>query len=131
MYRYSLKSKHILSTCDERLQRLFNKVIEHIDCSIICGHRDKLTQNMAHIMGRSQVSWPNSKHNISPSKAVDVAPYIVGVCWDIEPCTYFAGVVMGIAKSMSIPIRWGGDWNMDNNISNETFRDLCHFEIRD
>jgi peptidoglycan L-alanyl-D-glutamate endopeptidase CwlK len=26
-------------------------------------------------------------------------------------------------------IRWGGDWDMDNDLSDNTFNDLVHFEL--
>ena len=26
-------------------------------------------------------------------------------------------------------VRWGGDWNMDNNFKDQKFNDLPHFEL--
>jgi hypothetical protein len=61
--------------------------------------------------------------------AVDVAPYPVD--WnDKERFYYFAGFVKGVASSLGISIRWGGDWNSDNNLKNQTFFDLPHFELK-
>ena len=39
MPKFSKKSKSKLETCDSKLQDLFNEVIMHFDCSILCGHR--------------------------------------------------------------------------------------------
>ena len=32
---------------------------------------------------------------------------------------------------MNIKIRWGGDWDSDNIMKDQTFNDLPHFEIID
>ena len=41
---------------------------------------------------------------------------------------HFAGYVKGIADEMDIKIRWGGDWDSDNEFDDQTFHDLPHFE---
>lgn len=41
----------------------------------------------------------------------------------------FAGIVKGVALAMGISIRWGGDWDNDNNFDDQTFNDLPHFEL--
>ena len=43
---------------------------------------------------------------------------------------YFGGYVLGTAQEMGIDIRWGGDWDGDRSISDQTFDDLVHFERR-
>lgn len=117
-----------LQTCDERLQRLFTEVIKHVDCTVIQGHRGKDEQDEAFRKGHSKLKFPNSKHNSFPSKAVDVAPYPID--WtNRERFTYFAGIVKGLAISMNIPLRWGGDWSRNFDPKDETFLDLPHFEI--
>ncbi len=60
-----------------------------------------------------------------------MAPYLNGgVSWDSRHCLYFAGLVMGIAKQMDIEIRWGGDWDRDNEpVTDQEFQDLVHFEF--
>ena len=39
MPKFGSKSRERLATCDERLQKVFNEVIKHVDCSILEGHR--------------------------------------------------------------------------------------------
>ena len=130
MYEFSPKSTLKLRMCHPDLQELFRKVVERIDCTILQGHRTQAEQDMYFATGKSKVKWPDSKHNSFPSRAVDVAPYPID--WeDRERFTYFAGVVMGIAHENNIKVRWGGDWNMDNNLSNNRFDDLVHFELID
>ena len=130
MPRYSKKSKERLASCDKRLQRVFKEVIKYVDCSILEGYRNKERQNKLYDEGRTKVKYPNGRHNISPSKAVDVTPYPVD--WeDRERQTLFAGFVIGIARGMGIRLRWGGDWDMDFQVMDNRFDDFPHFEIRD
>ena len=135
MPQFSNTSRKRLLTCDMRLQTLFSHVIKLIDCTIICGKRSKDLQNLYYIQNKSKVKWPNSKHNtLHPwelSKAVDVAPYIKGkgIIWKPNQCYYFAGYVMHTANIMSIPIRWGGDWDKDIDVNDQSFNDLVHFEL--
>jgi len=130
MPRYSRKSEEALATCDPRLQGIFHDVIEAFDCSILEGHRERQRQNDLKESGKSQVRWPNSKHNSVPSKAVDVAPFPID--WeDRERMTLFAGYVMGIAAAHGVPLRWGGCWRMDWSPANNNFDDLVHFELVD
>ena len=130
MPRYSKKSKERLSSCDKRLQDVFNEVIKYVDCSILEGHRSKERQNKLYDENRTKVKYPNGRHNSSPSKAVDVTPYPVD--WkDRERQTLFAGFVLGIARGMDIRLRWGGDWDMDFQAMDNRFDDFPHFEVRD
>ena len=130
MPKYSTRSKQRLSTCDERLQKVFHEVIKHVDCSILEGHRNKERQNKLYDEKRTKVKYPNGRHNSSPSKAVDVTPYPVD--WeDRERQTLFAGFVLGIARGMGYKLRWGGDWDQDFQVMDNRFDDFPHFEIKE
>lgn len=129
MPSFSGPSKKRLSTCDKKLQTLFNEVVKHFDCSVLCGHRGEEEQNKAYKAGNSQKQFPHGKHNKLPSNAVDVAPYPID--WDDrERFQYFAGFVLGTAKQLGINIRYGGDWDSDNDLKDNNFDDLVHFEIK-
>lgn len=128
MPSFSIRSKDNLSTCDKRLQKLFNEVIRHWDCTILQGHRGEFSQNKAFLEGRSKLRYPKSKHNQNPSKAVDVAPYPID--WDdLQRFYMFVGFVRGIAIKMGIKIRVGADWDGDGQWKDQNFHDLPHFEI--
>ena len=121
-----------LNTCDVRIQALFEEVVKHFDCSILCGHRTKEEQDAlwGHDPPRTKVSWPNSKHNSNPSLAVDVAPYPID--WgDYDRFYLFAGFVLGCAKMLGVELRWGGDWDSDLEVDDNDFDDLPHFELVD
>lgn len=112
------------------LVNLFQQVVKTYDCTILCGHRGKIDQNKAFNSEpqRSKLKWPDGPHNEYPSKAVDAAPWPVN--WeDTKRFYHFAGYVQGVAKQMDIPIRWGGDWDKDFDLNDQTFNDLVHFEL--
>ena len=130
MPRFGTRSKQRLATCDERLQKVFNEVIKYIDCSVLEGHRGQERQDKLYEEGKTKLKFPNGRHNMAPSNAVDVTPYPVD--WkDRERQTLFAGFVIGIARSMGIRLRWGGDWDMDFQVNDNRFDDFPHFEIKE
>ena len=127
---FGKKSKQRLATCDERLQKVFNEVIKYVDCSVLEGHRGQERQDKLYEEGKTKLKFPNGRHNMAPSNAVDVTPYPVD--WDDrERQTLFAGFVLGIARSMGVRLRWGGDWDMDFQVLDNRFDDFPHFEIRE
>ena len=135
MPEFSKTSMSKLETAHILQFELWNEVIKVFDCTIIEGHRGKAEQNRLFDLGRSRVMWPNSKHNEDPSLAIDAGPYYLEkphIRWDksaLYRWYFFGGVVKGIAIKMGIPIRWGGDWDMDTYVKDQRFNDLPHFEL--
>ena len=128
MPKYSRSSKDKLKMCHTWLQDVFNKVILTFDCKILEGHRGEVDQNKYFGRGKSKLMWPKSKHNRFPSAALDAAPWPID--WkDIDRFYYFGGYVKGVAASMGIPLRWGGDWDDDTQTNDQRFKDLVHFEV--
>ena len=129
MAKFGKASKQRLSTCHEDLQKVFNEVIKYVDCSILEGHRGAERQDRLFEEGKTKVKYPKGRHNASPSRAVDVAPYPID--WDDrERFHLFAGFVIGIARGMGITLRWGGDWNMNFEVDDNKFDDFPHFELK-
>ena len=132
MSKFSHTSIARLDTCDERLRRVFKTVVLRHDCSILCGLRRKADQDEAFRAGKSTKRWPNSKHNVvggELSRAVDVAPY--PIVWDdSERFNRFAFYVFGVADVMGVSLRWGGNWDGDDDLADQSFYDLVHFEVR-
>lgn len=112
---------------------VFNEVIKYYDCSVIVGYRGKFEQDAAYFDGRSDKKYPDSKHNQMPSLAVDAVPWFKNkphIRWKDEDKFYeFGGFVLGIAAMLGIKIRWGGNWDMDDELHDQNLFDLCHFEI--
>jgi len=126
---FGKKSKERLNTCDSNLQKVFNEVIKHVDCSVLEGHRSKDRQNKLYEEEKTKVKYPDGRHNRQPSSAVDVTPYPVD--WkDRERQTLFAGFVIGVASQMGINLRWGGDWDQDFQVVDNRFDDFPHFELK-
>ena len=130
MPKFGKRSLKGLSTCDKRLQKVFNEVIKTVDCSVLEGHRHQTRQDALYKEGKTKVKFPHGRHNSLPSRAVDVCPYPID--WsDRERFHLFSGFVLGIAKSMGIKLRWGGDWNMNWEVDDNKFDDFPHFEVLD
>ena len=128
MPKFGSKSRKRLATCDERLQKLFNEVINYVDCSVLEGHRSEERQNKLYEEGKTKVRYPKGRHKHKTSRAVDVVPYPID--WnDRERFHLFAGFVLGMAYSMDISIRWGGDWNQNFEVDDNQFDDFPHFEL--
>lgn len=128
MYKYSERSNRRLEDVHPKLKLIFNKVITTFDNTIITGHRNKEYQTDVYNRGLSKVVYPYSKHNQLPSMAVDAIPYPID--WNDKHRIYlFAGYVLATAESLNIKIRWGGDWDMDLDLKDQTFNDLIHFEL--
>lgn len=148
MPSFSATSRRRLSTTTYGMQEIFRRLIPWYDCSVLEGHRTKTRQNKLFNSKHSKVQWPNSKHNTNPSTAVDAGPYLPGkkVPWpktpsdwnnsvernayikDLAQFYHFAGAVEATAYMLGTPIRWGGDWDRDHDLSDQTFDDLVHFE---
>ena len=135
MPAFSPRSLEQLRTCDERLVLVFTRVILLRDCTIIEGQRNEAAQLEAYRLGKSKLKWPESKHNRTPSLAVDAAPYFkgVGIPWqDQRAFDHFAGLVLGVADQFGVKLRWGGDWDGNGRPGDEgLFHDLPHFELLD
>ena len=161
MARFSKQSQRRLDTCHSDLIRLFTLVVKFFDCKVLDGHRGKEPQNKAYREKRSRVQWPDGAHNNYPSEASDVVPYPVrwpnynriaevfdelGLSKGVKASLrlmirtfaknlarfyFFGGFVLGLAVSLGIKIRWGGDWDSDREILDQNFDDLPHFERLD
>lgn len=129
-WKYGAKSLERLATLDPRLQQVLREVINLMDVSVVTGYRGLDEQNGMYEKGLSQLLYPDSKHNSQPSRAVDLAPHPYDDT-DRERFTYMAGLVLGVAYGMGIKLRWGGDWDQDGQVKDNTFDDLFHFELVD
>lgn len=135
MYKYSQKSLTKLNTCHPDIQKIFKKAIQFIDITILEGQRSMERQEELVRTGMSQTM--NSKHlkqDDGWSHAVDAALWPVD--WnDKDRFVYLGGFIIALAEIMykngeiTHKIRWGGDWDSDQNIKEHSFFDGPHFEI--
>lgn len=69
-----------------------------------------------------------SKHQFG--EAVDLQVFVGGTAVKSEKMQcVVAGVVASCACALGVNIRWGGDWDSDGDMRDNTFNDLYHFEI--
>jgi peptidoglycan L-alanyl-D-glutamate endopeptidase CwlK len=128
MYKFSENSEAKLQTCHADLQKILRQVIKLTDFIVLEGTRGEEAQNLAYAAGKSRLKFPQSKHNRSPSMAVDIAPYPID--WNNSArFAYLAGMIIATASALNIKLRWGGDWDKDGEIANNNFNDLAHFEL--
>lgn len=139
-YKLSKTSKQKLATCHKDLQLIVDTVINIIDFTVLEGVRSLENQQKYFNENKSQLDGINklSKHQVTKNRncslAVDLAPYPIN--WNDKLSFYYlAGIVKGVShmllteKRISHKIRWGGDWNSNNNLKDQTFFDLPHFEL--
>jgi len=136
MFKFSQISEDRLATCHKDLKILFRHVIQDSDCTIVCGTRNEADQNKAFAEGKSKLQWPNSTHNKVPSWGIDAAPFLNGkIDWSSDNLLFFAGYVKGIADQlyrtgvMTHRIRIGADFNRNNDVTDDDFKDKPHFEL--
>ena len=116
-FRFSSRSLERLRTCHADLVLLMTEAIADPDCpsdfSVLEGLR-----------------WPQSRHNSTPSMAVDVAPYVDGgVTWDWAYYYPLADHVKRTWNRLSLEgattgghhLTWGGDW--------ATLKDGPHWQL--
>lgn len=128
MPKFGTRSCQKLATCHQDLQKILIEVITVFDFTVLTGHRNEEDQNEAYATGRSGKQWPYSNHNSFPSMAVDIAPWPIN--WkDRERFTYLAGHVKMAAAMLGLTVRWGGDWDQDTEVNDNSFDDLVHFEL--
>jgi len=140
MPSFGTRSRARLATCHQLLVGVCEEVIQYYDFTVLCGHRGEQEQDEAFATGHSKLQFPASKHNhlddreMPESLAVDIAPWHKTkphIRWDNErEFTYLAGQIIMAANFFNVDIRWGGNWDRDQDLydPNVPF-DLVHFEL--
>lgn len=132
MPRFGRRSKERLRGVDAKLQNVLNRVVKYFDITVIEGVRSQERQDELVAQGKSKTKF--GKH--VQGRAVDIAPYPID--WESrDDFHYLGGFVLGVAASMGINVRWGGDWNGSSlkesarTTKDNNFDDLVHFELID
>lgn len=155
MPSFSQQSNEKLEQCHPYLRKLMRSLIFYINFSVITGARNKEDQDEAFGKGTSKKKWPDGNHNALIalpenereeykdklpfySNAIDIAPYPVN--WEEKEKIrfyYLAGFIMKGFRDLqmkgdipfAVKLRWGGDWDGDFDLTDQTFYDLGHFEL--
>lgn len=133
MFSFSQSSENKLLNLHDSLVKVARSVIQVMDFAVICTSRSLEEQEDLIEKGLSKTI--SSKHLYKPkSWAIDIAPYYSWkdpkINWnDTNAFIYLAGIWMGHAFLQGVKCRWGGDWNTNHDLSDQTFFDLGHFEL--
>jgi len=137
MPKFSDFSENNLTHCHPDLVSLFREVIKRFDCRVLEGYRTPARQAFLYMQGRTRpgpivtnVDGVNKKsaHNYDPSLAIHVLPYPVD--WNNrDRNAVFAGYVIGVSHTLGINVRWGGDWNGNTILTDQTLHDWVHWEL--
>ncbi len=157
---YGAKSLERLATAHPDLQALMKKVGEKFPNTILEGHRSEeqqrknvqkgvsKTMNSKHLPDPSEavdaapdpLSWPQAAKLMSRIETVaglmsdeqgaEIMSLVEGYVREVARWYYFGGYVLGVASETGDDIRWGGDWDGDRSLEDQTFHDLPHFERR-
>jgi hypothetical protein len=126
MPRFGRRSREKLKGVNTKLVNVANELIKIMDITVIEGLRSKERQEGLIAQGKSKTRF--SKH--IEGKAIDIAPYPID--WnDRERFHYMGGMARGIGHVLGIDIRWGGDWDSDGEIKDNSFDDLVHIELKE
>lgn len=130
MAKFGKRSLENLKDVHPDIVEVLNEAIKYFDFSVLEGLRSSQQQALYYSTGKSKTL--NSKHLRQPdgySHAVDLVPYPID--WeDAQRFAYMAGLIIGIAKTKGIELRWGHDWDGDGNLQEHQFKDSPHFELR-
>jgi peptidoglycan L-alanyl-D-glutamate endopeptidase CwlK len=140
MFKFGKSSRKRLLTCHKDLQLVMNEAIKisNIDFGIAEGERSIILQKQYFDEGKSKIDGitKKGKHNYSPSLAVDIYPYFGGGAkWDNEHLSYLSGIIHAVSEMLlqkgkiSHRIRWGGNFDMDGELLEQSFDDRPHFEL--
>lgn len=129
MPNFGKKSQEKLDTCHPDIKRVMEKAIEIYDFSVIYGFRSLELQKKLYNSRPQLTKTLRGKHNEVPSKGVDVTPYPIDFN-NLKRFYFMAGIILTVAESLGVELRWGGDWDGDKDLDDQTFMDLGHFELK-
>jgi hypothetical protein len=159
-HHYGPRSLERLGTCHELLKKLMLRVGESFPTTILEGRRSReqqeknvakgvsKTMDSKHLLDPAEAvdaapdgfSWPSANKLkrrlegmgalLKPEERAEFDALLGTYVKEISLWYYWAGHVSGVAAELNIPIRQGVDWNGNRKISDQTFDDLPHVELK-
>ena len=138
-YRLSSRSLSRLDGVHPKLIEIVKRAIQITkqDFVVLEGVRTPERQRELYAQGRSKpgrkVTWTlKSNHFVNPitgfGHAVDICPYPID--WnDTSKFDAIAVAMMKAAKELGVVIRWGANWEMDEDIREKGEFDSPHWEL--
>lgn len=128
MPKFSKRSLLARAELHPKLQELVDEAIKEVDFVILDAQRGRAEQEKAFKAKNSKAHFGQSAHNWKPAVALDLCPYPIDFN-NVVGFRVIAKTMLAIAKRLDIPLRWGGDWDMDGDWKDERFLDWGHFEL--
>ncbi|MCK5651468.1 MAG: hypothetical protein KAJ42_08835 [Gemmatimonadetes bacterium] len=157
---YGRTSNQRLDTTHPDIQRLMRRVGPHFANTILEGERSEeqqrknvekgvsKTMDSNHLHSPSDavdaapdpLAWPQAGKlkariesvagQLTDEQGAEIMALVEGYVREVARWYYFGGFVLGYAEELNVDIRWGGDWDGDRKLEDQTFHDLPHFEIK-
>ena len=157
-HKLGKRSKKQFDTLHPDLQTIVSWGLKYcaVDMTLVEGHRppekqlEYFKKGREFVDGRWKLVRPKQKitnvdgyhikgkHNYSPSLAVDIAAYVPGkkqLTWDAVHLTYIGSSLIMIAEFLyddgiiEHKLRWGGNWDKDGDLADNTLYDRPHVEL--
>ena len=135
-FKFSKLSEDRLQGVKPQLASVVRRALEicAVDFMVVEGLRTIERQRELYAQGRTKpgpkVTWTlHSKH--LEGNAVDLAPFVNGkVDWNnLKNFDAIAKAMLQASRELSVPIRWGADWDMDGIPREKGETDSPHFEL--
>ena len=135
-FKFSKVFETRLQGVKPRLASVVRRALEisAVDFMVVEGLRTIERQRELYAQGRTKpgnkVTWAlHSKH--LEGNAVDLAPFVNGkVDWNnLKNFDAIAKAMLQASRELSVPIRWGADWDMDGIPREKGETDSPHFEL--
>lgn len=121
--RFSNRSLEQIATLEGRLQDICEVAIMLVGFSVIEGYRSEKEQTRLYAEGHSKLKYPQSRHNETPSEAMDLVPYTGSTKPSNEQWDYLSNAIKYVGQQHNVEIIWGGDWKENP--------DRYHFELQE
>lgn len=136
MYKFSKTSLTRMKGVHPDLLRCAILALQKSQVDFLVG-RDggiRTPERQKELLSEGSTETLNSKHlpqDDGLSHAIDLWVWFKGrVPWeDKDLWTQLASAMLDAAKELGITIRWGGDWDMDGDTTDQSFNDWPHFEL--
>lgn len=139
MFKFSKESLINLDGVHATPVRFCYELLKHHDFKVIDGVRTMFRQ--AELVHSGVSKTMNSKHLVQKDgfgHAIDLWPLVDGVFLDpdnpkhLRQWYYFGGLASMLSRTQfDGRITWGGDWNFNNSILDNSFNDLYHFQYNE
>lgn len=133
MFTFSKRSKEEMKHLHADNIALLNEGIKYYDIVVVDGSRT-LAEQIKYV----QKGVSKTLHSLhlrqadGKAWAMDLLPWpdfsYVDADKAVRDLLMFGGFMMGLAATLGLSFRYGGDWDRDRRNSNNKFQDLGHFE---